>query len=342
MNASVGIDVSYAAGLLAAGKLVVFPTETVYGLGANALDTKAVAAVFAAKRRPYFDPLIVHVTSAAAAQELTSGFSERARRLADQFWPGPLTLVLPKQDHVPDLVTAGLPTVAIRVPDHDIALELIERAGRPIAAPSANPFGQVSPTTAEHVVRQLGDRVDYIIDGGCCRVGVESTVLHLAGDQPLLLRPGGVPIEHIQDLIGPVARLEPNSTSADRPQPAPGMLERHYAPRTPLEIVEELPPIEERTSCGLLTLGPVDDADTFAAIEVLSSNSDLTQAAANFYAAIRRLDDAGVTRILARRFPVHGLGHALNDRLHRAAITPQRHGGTSKAREGEAPAEPLL
>ena len=319
MNASIGTDVALAAQLIAAGKLVAFPTETVYGLGANALDSAAVAGVFAAKERPHFDPLIVHVATLEAARELVTEFPDTAVRLAEKFWPGPLTLVLPKVERVPDLVTAGLPSVAVRIPAHPLALELIERAGVPIAAPSANLFGQVSPTTAEHVAAQLADRIDYILDGGPCRVGVESTVLHLGGECPLLLRPGGISLEDLEAAIGPVDTLQSNPTSDDGPQAAPGLLERHYAPRTPLQIVDELPPHQERSQTGLLTLGPIDEAATFAAVEVLSPTADLTEAAAHFYAAIRRLDAAGLSHILARRFPPEGLGRALNDRLQRAA-----------------------
>jgi L-threonylcarbamoyladenylate synthase len=319
MNAPIGTDVRHAAQLITAGKLVAFPTETVYGLGANALDTTAVAGVFAAKERPHFDPLIVHVATLEAARELVTEFPDTAVRLAQRFWPGPLTLVLPKVDRVPDLVTAGLPSVAVRVPAHPLALELIERACVPIAAPSANPFGQVSPTTTQHVAAQLGDRIDYILDGGPCRVGVESTVLHLGAERPLLLRPGGVSLEELEAVIGPVDILQSSPSSDNQPQAAPGLLERHYAPRTPLQIVDELPPPDQRSQSGLLTLGPIDEADTFAAVEVLSPTADLTEAAAHFYAALRRLDDAGLSRILAHRFPQTGLGRALNDRLQRAA-----------------------
>lgn len=315
----IGTDVGRAATLIAQGKLVAFPTETVYGLGANALDVNAVAAVFAAKGRPHFDPLIVHVATLAAARELTTGFPDAAVRLAERFWPGPLTLVLPKVERIPDLVTAGLPTVALRVPSHPLALQLIEQAAVPIAAPSANLFGYVSPTTAQHVAEQLGDRIDAILDGGPCTVGVESTVLHLAGDRPTLLRPGGISLEEIETLIGPVAVLQQSPQSDAAPQPAPGMLDRHYAPRTPLEIVDQLPPRDSQLQCGLLSLEPSDVATDFAAVEVLSSTGDLTEAAANFYAAVRRLDSAGLRQILARRFPNHGLGRALNDRLRRAA-----------------------
>jgi len=321
MGARIGTDVDTAADLIAAGRLVAFPTETVYGLGGHALDTRAVAAIFAAKQRPHFDPLIVHVPTIDEARALTTQFPDIAHRLAERFWPGPLTLVVPKESAVPDLVTAGLPTVALRIPDHPIARQLIETAGVPIAAPSANLFGQVSPTTAEHVAGQLGHRIDYIIDGGPCRVGVESTVLLLAGERPMLLRPGGVTLEEIESEIGPIATIDRETCSDESPQPAPGLLERHYAPKTGLTIIDELPGKEQQSESGLLTLLPLEESADFTAVEVLSPTGDLVEAAANFYAAIRRLDDCNLRHLFARPFPDHGLGRALNDRLQRAAKT---------------------
>lgn len=319
MTAIVGTDLAFAAELLAAGQLVAFPTETVYGLGADARSASAVAKVFAAKNRPRFDPLIVHAASQQAARQLVTEWPPPASALADRFWPGPLTLVLPKIGAIPDLVTSGLPTVAIRVPSHPVARELIERAGVPVAAPSANPFGAVSPTTAAHVSEQLGNRVAYIVDGGPCTVGVESTIVHIGTGSPMLLRHGGVPVEQIEELIGPLDT--PSSTGSDRPQLAPGMLDRHYAPRTPLKIVAKIESIRTPEECGLLTYEPVVGQERFAEIEVLSTRGDLTEAAAAFYAAIRRLDAAGVRQIIALRFPEYGLGHALNDRLTRASTT---------------------
>jgi L-threonylcarbamoyladenylate synthase len=337
--------VEHAARLLREGKLVAFPTETVYGLGANALDEIAVAKIFAAKNRPTFDPLIVHVYDVAQLDELVTEVPPTARTLIDRFWPGPLTLVLPKTDAVPDLVTAGLPTVAVRMPDHPLALELLRLADVPVAAPSANPFGSVSPTTAEHVAEQLGDRVDYILDGGPCRVGVESTVVAVgqafqpdrdalstptdschsgqAGKPDLrLLRPGGVPLEAIEAVVGPVA-IEPPATrtlaaSGSLPQPSPGMLTRHYAPRTPLEIHTSVPTIAPGERVGLLTLQPQPNASRFTAVETLSPTGDLVKAAARFFAALRRLDALQLDRIVALPFPERGLGRALNDRLRRA------------------------
>ena len=212
------------------GGVVAFPTETVYGLGANAFDRAAVQRVFEIKNRPRFDPLIVHVADARQVRDLVRDFPAEARMLARRFWPGPLTLVLPKIDRLPDLVTAGLPTVAIRIPNHALALALLEEVGSPVAAPSANPFGMLSPTTAEHVRDQLGDQVDVILDGGPCAVGVESTIVSFCGARPTLLRPGGIAAEDLEAVLGPLVCPSPHE-----PVPlAPGRLPRHYAPRTPL------------------------------------------------------------------------------------------------------------
>ncbi len=319
MNCSIGTDGERAAALIRGGGVVAFGTETVYGLGANAFDASAVARVFDVKARPRLDPLIVHVAERGDLERLTTHIPATAERLAEHFWPGPLTLVLQKSDDVPDLVTAGLPTVAVRVPDHQLARQLIVLAGVPIAAPSANRFGEVSPTTAAHVSQQLGDRIDYILDGGPCGVGVESTVLHLAGDHPLLLRPGGVTQEEIESVIGPVQRPVAAASDPSGPQMSPGLLSRHYAPRTPLRIIADLSDVPPEPCTGLLTLRPVTASERFAAVEVLSEQGDLREAAANFYAAVRRLDDRGLKRIMALPFPEEGLGRALNDRLRRAA-----------------------
>lgn len=319
MPCPVGVDVAHAARLLREGKLVSFATETVYGLGANALDVNAVARVFAVKNRPYFDPLIVHIAERSWLPRLVSSWTETAERLANRFWPGPLTLVLPKTELVPDLVTSGLPSVAVRMPSHPLALELLRLADVPVAAPSANLFGQLSPTRAEHVVERLGDRIEYVLDGGPCSVGVESTVLLLEPDRAVLLRPGGVSLEEIEAVIGPVSLPSREITSNHEATPSPGMLPQHYAPRTPLAVVEDLSRVGSPERCGLLTLQPHPAAARFAAIEVLSASGNLTEAAASFFAALRRLDAAHVERIVAAPFPNQGLGRALNDRLARAA-----------------------
>lgn len=314
--------IHHAAAILRAGGLVAFPTETVYGLGANALDEAAVARVFEVKGRPRFDPLIVHVAERRWIPQLVTEFPPQAQQLADRFWPGPLTLVLPKTDRVPDLVTAGAQTVAVRIPDHPLALALLQAVDLPIAAPSANPFGRISPTTAEHVRDQLGERIDLILDGGPCRVGVESTVLQLSGGVARLLRPGGVTLEEIESVIGPV--LLPAGQPAGGTLASPGLLPQHYAPRTPLVLAASVAEIEAVQHAagrriGLLCLRPFKGAARFQAVEVLSETGDLREAAAHFFAALRRLDAAGLDLIVARTFPEQGLGRALNDRLRRAA-----------------------
>jgi len=319
-------DITKAAAILRKGGLVAFPTETVYGLGANALNERAVARVFEVKARPRFDPLIVHVPAMLWLERLTTGFPPLARQLAEKFWPGPLTLVLPKSSAVPDLVTAGGPTVAIRIPDHPVALSLLRAVELPIAAPSANPFGQISPTCAAHVREQLGPKIDLILDGGPCRVGVESTVLQLTPEGPLLLRPGGTTLEDIEDVIGKVQ--VPDGSQDGLPGAAlasPGTLAQHYAPRTALVVRSretrgvahgELP---ASGSVGLLAFRESDQNSQFARVEVLSPTGDLREAAANLFAALRRLDAAGLDLIVAETFPEAGLGRALNDRLRRAA-----------------------
>ena len=322
------VTVERAAACLQAGGLVALPTETVYGLGANALDPVAVARIFAAKERPFFDPLIVHVPDIDWMPRVVSEFPAVALKLAERFWPGPLTLVLPKVKAIPDLVTSGLPDVGIRIPDHDLARQLLRLANVPVAAPSANPFGRLSPTTAEHVQAQLGHRIDAILDGGPCRVGIESTILQIVDNGVTLLRPGGISLEEIESLIGNVNH--PVSTVSESPI-APGMLASHYAPRTPLTIVDQVPSSVDSDRMGLLVLrneptSPQFAKLQFAQIEELSPKGDLVIAAANFFQALHRLDAAGLDEIIAVRFPESGLGRALNDRLKRAEHRRYKHG----------------
>jgi L-threonylcarbamoyladenylate synthase len=316
-----------AAIAIRVGEPVAFPTETVYGLGANALDAEAVARVFAAKERPSFDPLIVHVADAEGIRALALDEDlgdPRVGALAAAFWPGPLTIVLRKRPVVPGIVTAGLGTVGLRVPDHPIARRLIEAAGVPLAAPSANRFRRVSPTRAEHVVAQLGGRVRLILDGGPCRIGVESTVISLAEGAALLLRPGGTAVEAVEALIGP---LEVPAEGPELRSASPGRAGGHYAPHTLLALVEAragavaLP--GERL--GLLA---ADDAGRraaetlggpYIAVEVLSPAGDEIEAAARLFDALHRLDAAGLDRIVAQAMPETGLGRAIMDRLRRAA-----------------------
>jgi L-threonylcarbamoyladenylate synthase len=307
-------QIAQAADCLRRGGLAAFPTETVYGLGANAFDEKAVRRIFEVKRRPSFDPLIVHVGTMEQARRLVREFPPEAEKLAAAFWPGPLTIVLPKENSVPDAVTSGLPTVAIRMPAHPAALELLRRADVPVAAPSANLFGSVSPTCAEHVREQLGESVDFILDGGRCRVGVESTILSLAVNPPLLLRYGGISVEQIEAVIGPV---RPVGFTEHTPQ-APGRLEHHYAPRTPLVLRRDIPKPDGKKRIGLLTLLPTAQ-EGFAAVEVLSPTGNLQEAARRLYAAMRRLDRCGLDEIVAVAVPNQGIGRTINDRLCRAS-----------------------
>jgi L-threonylcarbamoyladenylate synthase len=297
--------ITQAAERLRTGGLVAFPTETVYGLGADATDGKAVAAIFAAKGRPSFNPLIVHVKDRAAAEALVE-FNPLARRLADAFWPGALTLVLPRRRNCPLslLVSAGLDTVAIRVPSHSVALQLIAAAGKPLAAPSANISGHVSPTTARHVAEEFGDKIDLILDGGATHVGLESTVVGFDSGKPVLLRPGGVTREDIERIAGALGK--PASSALQ----SPGQLESHYAPRAKLRLnARKADPGEK-----LLAFGP----DASGAALNLSPTGDLKEAAANLFAMLRTLD-AKSDAIAVMPIPNEGLGEAINDRLKRAA-----------------------
>ena len=312
--------ISIAVVLLRAKEVVAFPTETVYGLGANALDERAVAQVFAIKNRPHFDPLIVHIPDKEATALYATDIDERAVALMERFWPGPLTLVLRKRPNIPDLVTAGLDTVAIRVPAHPVALALLHAAQVPIAAPSANPFGYVSPTTALHVQELLGNTIPLILDGGPCTVGVESTVCALTEPQAVILRPGGVPVEAIEALIGPVAFALPTQADAR----SPGTLLSHYAPHVTLRLLtpgEPIPYVGENERVGLLLFKLRPHVAGYVETEVLSQDGSLTEAAAHLFAALRRLDAAGLDYVIVEPVPEHGLGRAIMDRLRRAAIS---------------------
>jgi len=306
-----------AAEIIRQGGIVAFPTETVYGLGADAYNPLAVARVFEVKRRPFFDPLIVHIASPAHLKKLVKDIPSSARKLTEKLWPGPLTVVLFKEEHIPDIVTAGLPTVALRMPSHPMALSLIKESKCPIAAPSANPFGYLSPTTAEHVRGQLADQVDLILDGGPCPVGVESTIVSFSENKPRLLRPGGVSLEEIESIIG---KVEINSIK-DRPV-APGMLPRHYAPRTPIVLDWDEKHLDsyKGKKIGFLAFQEPKNFLQFQHIEVLSKKGDLREAAANLFSAIRRLDALDLDLILAEAVPEAGLGRAIMDRLRRATF----------------------
>lgn len=298
-----------AAGIWRAGGLVAFPTETVYGLGADARDDMAVARIFAAKARPRFNPLIVHVASIKSARELVV-WSDAAEIVAHAFWPGPLTLVLALREGaaaLSPLVTAGLPTLAVRVPGHPVARDLLAAFGGPVAAPSANPSGRISPTEAGHVLSGLRGRIEAVVDGGACPVGVESTILGLAGD-PVLLRPGGVPVEALEAVLGHPVGLRAEGSGLTAPS-APGQMRSHYAPGARVRLDARA------RQAGEVMLG-------FGAVEAdlnLSPSGDLTEAAANLFHHLHALDLTGAAGIAVSPIPERGLGRAINDRLRRAA-----------------------
>lgn len=310
---SESMRVKEASERLRQGSIVAFPTETVYGLGADVFNVKAVAKIFEIKNRPHFDPLIVHISDMDMLNTVAVNFSSVAEKAMKLFWPGPLTLIFEKNKNVPDLVTSGLPTVAVRMPSHPIALELIRQAKTPIAAPSANPFGYLSPTCAKHVEKQLGDRVDFILDGGECETGIESTILDLTVGPPSILRLGGMDCEKIQELLGDV-KIQ---LSSSQPK-APGQLESHYAPRTPITILTDDCLPSDAASSGLLVLTETQHDSRFKSVEVLSSRGDLVEATSHFFSALHRLDQKSLTRIYAFSIPEVGLGRAMMDRLKRA------------------------
>jgi L-threonylcarbamoyladenylate synthase len=319
MSAITGTDIELAARLLREGRLVAIPTETVYGLAANALQEDAVLKIFQAKNRPFFDPLIMHLPSQRELTKYVQYVPPKARQLAGAFWPGPLTLVLPKRRQVPDLTTSGQPTVAVRVPAHPLTQQLLQQLDFPLAAPSANPFGYVSPTSARHVADQLGETVDYILDGGECQIGLESTIVGFAGDEPVIFRLGGLALEDIEKVVGPVHfRLNLSS----RPD-APGQLESHYAPATSLLIgdVPELTAQLPEKKLGVISFCQ-DYKKELGQIHrqwILSPSADLAEAAKNLFRMLREVDAAEVDVVLAERVPDTGIGRAINDRLQRAA-----------------------
>ena len=317
----IGTDLTAARHWLEQGNVVGIPTETVYGLAGNALDEDAVLTIFRVKNRPAFDPLIVHTDSLEKIRALVGELPPVAEQLARNCWPGPLTLLLPKRNHVPDLTTSGLDTVAVRIPNHPLTLALLASLDFPLAAPSANPFGYISPTTAQHVTDQLGSQVPYILDGGPCPVGVESTIIGFdENGLAVVYRLGGLALEQLEAIAGP---LQVRTHSSSSPQ-APGMLTSHYAPRKPLALLAEgqLPPVPgplPDTSVGALvfsgTLPGIPEENQL----VLSPNGDVNEAARNLFAYLRQLDQLPVSQLYAQLVPDEGLGRAINDRLRRAA-----------------------
>ena len=313
----IGTDIAFAAALLKNGQVVAIPTETVYGLAGNALSTEAVVRIFDVKNRPRFDPLIVHLPNVSYIQEYAEEFPPKAKLLAEAFMPGPLTLLLPKKNVIPDIVTSGSPFCAFRVPNHPMTRELLAMLEFPLAAPSANPFGYISPTTAQHVERQLGEKIPYILDGGACAIGIESTIVGFEDGIPIIYRKGGLSIEAIEKIAG---RVVLRAYSSSNPL-APGMLKSHYAPRIPLvvgELNELHAKFEGRKTAVLAFRHSLKGIEPEYQV-ILSLSGDLAEAARNLFAGMRYLDGLDADIILAEILPEEGLGRAVNDRLRRAA-----------------------
>ncbi len=312
--AEIGTDIFKAKALLEKGELVAIPTETVYGLAGNALDISAVTKIFSVKDRPHFDPLIVHVPDLERAKNYVEEIPERARLLTKNFWPGPLTLLLSRKSIIPDLVTSGLKTVGIRSPNHPLTIELLRSLSFPLAAPSANPFGYISPTRPEHVNEQLGDKISYILDGGVCTVGIESTILGFENDHTIVYRMGGLSVEAIEQQVGKIS-IQLHSSSNPK---APGQLKNHYAP-TKKMVLGNLPQLITqygRTKVGILSY----QTDFEVQYQfILTPAGKLEEAAQNLFSGLRTLDKMPVEIILAELVPEIGLGRAINDRLKRAA-----------------------
>lgn len=311
-----GSDLEVAKEFLIKGELVAIPTETVYGLAGNALNENAVLSIFEVKKRPAFDPLIIHTDSIEKVAIYVSDIPEKARVLAEKFWPGPLTLLLPKKPNVPDLVTSGLDTVAVRIPDHPLTKALLASLSFPLAAPSANPFGYISPTKPSHVDQQLGDQIPYILDGGECQVGIESTIVGFESGHTIVYRLGGLDIAEIEQLVGPVM-LTPHSSSDPK---APGMLKSHYAPRKPLKLQKRADIKTGSAQTGYLLFDQYLEGVDRQYQRLLSPGGHLKEAAHNLFAYLRELDALPVSEIQAELVPAKGLGLAINDRLQRASV----------------------
>jgi len=316
----IGQDLNVAAQLLQAGKTVAIPTETVYGLAADALKADAVAEIFRLKNRPAFDPLIIHLANADGLEKYASGLNKNFIKLYERFSPGPISYVLPKKDSIPDLVTAGHPTVAVRFPKHPSAQALLKMLDFPLAAPSANLFGKVSPTNAKDVAEQLGANLDYILDGGQCEVGLESTIIDLSASNPKVLRLGGLSIEELEDCLGQKIEFTKNSSSNPK---APGMLSAHYSPGIPVlfgHLGENLKNVN-RQRCGSISFCKAVAGISAENQRILSPKGDLKEAAAKLFGSLRSFEKGSIDLILAEEFPAEGLGRAINDRLNRASAT---------------------
>lgn len=314
--ANIGSDINYAKELLNKYNLVGIPTETVYGLAGNAFHADSVAKIFKVKERPSFDPLIVHSSELWRIEDFVEEISDQARELADHFWPGPLTMIFKKKSIIPDLVTSGLETVAVRIPNHPFTLKLLESIDFPLAAPSANPFGYVSPTKAIHVNEQLGEKIPYILDGGDCHVGIESTIISFEEGDATILRVGGCKIESIEKVIGKVL-VKPHANSNPM---APGMMDSHYAPLTPIRIgeIDQMIHEYEGKNIGILSFNKYHENVSKSHQFVLSEKSDLNEAATRLFTGLRHLDTLNLQLILSEHVPDEELGRAINDRLKRA------------------------
>lgn len=311
-------DISKAAEVLNQNGLVAIPTETVYGLAGNIFSEVAIRKIFELKQRPLFNPLIVHIHSLDQLPSFVSEIPQQAQDLVEYFWPGPLTLVLPKKPDVPDLVTAGKNTVAVRVPNHPTTLDLLRKLDFPIAAPSANPFGRISPTKAEHVAEYFNGRLKMVLDGGECQRGIESTIIGFENDRPIVYRLGSISVEEIEKVVGPLNIKNKKESAPD----APGMLSRHYAPITKTVLVDDIDAALQKYSnlkIGLLTFDKDIDHDSVLHQIILSLDSDMDVAVVKLYSAMHQLDSLDLEIIIAEKFPDHGLGRSINDRLSRAA-----------------------
>jgi L-threonylcarbamoyladenylate synthase len=310
-------DINKAKEILLKNELIAIPTETVYGLAGNAYNETALKKIFILKNRPFYNPLIVHLKSASCISDVALEIPESAQILAEKFWPGPLTLVLKKQPHISDLITAGKETVAIRVPNHPVALALLDKLDFPLAAPSANPFGCISPTNAEHVFNYFGEELKVILDGGECEKGLESTIIGFENNQPIVYRHGSISLEEIEKITGKLRITTTNVTSPN----SPGMLSRHYAPMTDTYLtnnIYELLKCFEGKKIGLLLFKNQFQNTSIIHQEILSKSGDFNEAAKNLYAAMHRLDQNKLDVIIAERLPDKSLGKTINDKLERA------------------------
>ncbi|MEO9570114.1 MAG: L-threonylcarbamoyladenylate synthase [Polaribacter sp.] len=312
-------DIQKAIKLLTNDQLVAIPTETVYGLAGNILSEKAIKSIFSTKKRPFFNPLIVHIPSIESLENIVLNIPEKAKLLADAFWPGSMTLVLKKNAKIPDLITAGKDTVAVRIPNHPITLELLKQLPFPLAAPSANPFGSISPTKPEHVERYFKNNIQMVLDGGSCTNGIESTIIGFENDEPIIYRLGALALEDIEAVVGKISIKNKKEESPD----APGMLARHYAPSTRTYLVDNVThEIKKHQGKKIGILVFKDSLNNTSLTEIiLSENGSLQEAAANLYDALHELDHQQLDAIIAERFPDNGLGKSINDRLQRATFS---------------------